>query len=242
MSGALGRRGTLTWMGKDPGTIVLELTEARAGHGALLKQMSMRMRELDDLWRTAKPADRLLAVQRLLQTGALSKKHTADLETKNERVRELMGKARNEKKKLERTSGDGVATHEQQHRVFRMELDAQRAEQERDELVDELNLRGPLYFCGETFVRTDPFGVGELPLKDMAAKAQGLEQKIAELEKLDRKGVRFTKTTADGREQTLIRMLPALTAEGDAHLGDVSDDELPLVGPDAGLDDNTDIG
>ena len=232
-------------MGKDPATVALELTEARASHAALLTQMSTRMRELDDLWRKAKPADRLLAVQRLLQTGALSKKHTADLESKNERVRELMGKGRTDRKKLERAIVDKTATHDQQHRVFRMELDAQRAEQERDELVDEMNLRGPLYFCGETFVRTDPFAAGQLPLKDMAAKAQGLEQKIVELEKLDRKGVRFTKTSSDGREQTLIRMLPALTAEGDAHhsgdsvSSDVSSDELPAVGPDA-LDDQTD--
>lgn len=231
-------------MGQDPAEAQLELAEARAAHASLLKQIAQRMRQLDELWRAAKSADRLLAVQRLIQTGALSKERAATLETKNERVRTLMGQARTDRKKIEKLQKDGVPVMDLQHALFKVELDAQRAEQERDEVVDEFDLRGPLYFCGETFVRSDPFGAGELPLKDMAAKAQTLEQRINELAKYDRKGVRFTTTTPDGREKTLIRMLPALTQEGDAP-AEEPEDELPAIGPDAkagDADDPTSVG
>ncbi len=224
----------------DPAAIALELAEARAAHASLAKQVTSRMRELDEQWRQAKPADRLLAVQRLLQTGALSQAHTELLEAKNERVRTLMGRARTDRKKLDQLQREGAVTHELQHNLFRLELDAQRAEQDRDEAIDQCDLRGPLYFCGETFVRNAPFAAGQLPLKEMAAKLQGLEQQIGDLEKLDRKGVRFTKTLPDGREATLIRMLPALTQEGEPALDSVTDDELPPPAP--GFDDPTTVG
>ncbi|HEY4223146.1 MAG TPA: hypothetical protein VGO62_17430, partial [Myxococcota bacterium] len=238
--GVVPAAATMGVMAQDQATAdSRELAEARAAHASLLKQIAQRMRQLDELWRTARAADRLLAVQRLLQTGALSQMHATELEEKNERVRELMGRARTDKKRIEQQEKSGAPQHDVKHQLFRLELDAQRAEQERDELIDERDLRGPLYFCGETFVRSDPFGAGELPLKDMAAKVQHLEQRIAELVKLERKGVRFTTTTPDGREQTLIRMLPALTQEGEPQIDDVSDDELPPVGPDAFLEEKT---
>ena len=60
-------------------TVALELEEARAAHAKLVALIEQRMRQLDELWRTAKPADRLLAVQRLIQTGALSQRVTAEL-------------------------------------------------------------------------------------------------------------------------------------------------------------------
>ncbi|HEY4222036.1 MAG TPA: hypothetical protein VGO62_11845, partial [Myxococcota bacterium] len=86
------------------------------------------MRQLDELWRTARSADRLLAVQRLIQTGALSKRHAAELEEKNERVRELMGRARTDKKRIEQQDkSGGGAHHDVKHQLFRVELDAQRA-------------------------------------------------------------------------------------------------------------------
>ena len=44
----------------------------------------------------------------------------------------------------------------------------------------------------------------------------------------------------DGREKTLIRLLPALTQEGEPPIEkDVESDELPPIGPDAILDDPT---
>ena len=201
-------------MSHDPAALALELEEARAAHAKLLVLISKRMRQCDALWRTAKPADRLLAVQRLVQTGALTKEQVAELEPKNERVRELMSAARTERKKLEKLTAEGKADADLKHRVFKLELDAQHAEQERDEIVDERDLRGPLYFIGETFVRTDPFTAEEPPLKDLATRAKALEEKLKELE--PRKGARYTKTLPDGREKTLIRLLPALTAEGDS--------------------------
>lgn len=201
-------------------TLALELEEARAAHAKLVALIEQRMRQLDDLWRTAKPADRLLAVQRLIQTGALAQKITAELEVRNERVREKMSNARTDRKKLERLVAEGAPDTKEnldlRHKVFRLELEAQRAEQERDEYIDEQDLRGPLYFCGETFVRTDPFGPNEAPLKDLAPRAKALAEVVADLERrAPRKGARFTTTTPDGREKTLIRMLPALSMESE---------------------------
>lgn len=201
-------------------TLALELEEARAAHAKLVALIEQRMRQLDEMWRTAKPADRLLAVQRLIQTGALAQKVTAELEVRNERVREKMSNARTDRKKLERLVADGAPDTKEnldlRHKVFRLELEAQRAEQERDECIDEQDLRGPLYFCGETFVRSEPFAPHEAPLKDLAPRAKGLAEVIADLERrAPRKGARFTTTTPDGREKTLIRMLPALSMESE---------------------------
>lgn len=208
-------------MSKDPVALQLDLEEARAAHTKLVATIEQRMRELDELWRTAKPADRLLAVQRLLQTNALSQKIGAELEVRNERVRERMSLARTDRKKLERQmaeseKGETKELLDLRHKVFRLELDAQRAEQERDEFIDDNDLRGPLYFCGETFVRTEPFGPHEAPLKDLAPRAKALEEVVRDLERrAERKGARFTTVTPDGREKTLIRMLPALSMEAD---------------------------
>lgn len=201
-------------------TVALELEEARAAHAKLVALIEQRMRQLDELWRTAKPADRLLAVQRLIQTGALPQKVTVELEVRNERVREKMSNARTDRKKLERLVAEGASDTKEnldlRHKVFRLELDAQRAEQERDEYIDEQDLRGPLYFCGETFVRTEPFAPHEAPLKDLAPRAKTLGDLVADLERrATRTGARFTTTTPDGREKTLIRMLPALSMESE---------------------------
>jgi hypothetical protein len=188
-----------------------ELGEAKAQQKRLAEQIARRIRELDDLWVKAKPADRLLAVQRLVQTGALDPAIASELETKNERVREKLAKARTERKRLEKTPND----HQLKHTVFLLELDCQRSEQERDELIDQNDLRGPLYWCGETFVRTEPFGPSEAALKDLATRAKVMEERVQMLEKQQRKGARFTKVDQDGREMTLIRMLPALTMTGE---------------------------
>lgn len=201
-------------------TVALELEEARAAHAKLVALIEQRMRQLDELWRTAKPADRLLAVQRLIQTGALAQKVTAELEVRNERVREKMSNARTDRKKLERLVAEGAPDTKEnldlRHKVFRLELDAQRAEQERDEYIDEQDLRGPLYFCGETFVRTEPFAPHEAPLKDLAPRAKTLGELVVDLERrAARTGARFTTTLPDGREKTLIRMLPALSMESE---------------------------
>lgn len=201
-------------------TLALELEEARAAHAKLVALVEQRMRQLDELWRTAKPADRLLAVQRLIQTGALPPKITAELESRNERVREKMSNARTDRKKLEKLVAEGAPDTKEnldlRHKVFRLELEAQRAEQERDEFIDEQDLRGPLYFCGETFVRTEPFAPNEAPLKDLAPRVKALGDVVADLERrAPRKGARFTTTTPDGREKTLIRMLPALSMESE---------------------------
>lgn len=195
----------------DPTSIALELDEARAGLKRAGVQMHDRMRQLDELWAKAKPADRLLAVQRMVQSGALQKQLNDEIELKNELVRELLGRVRHDRKKSEANPAD----HDLRHRVFLLELSCQRAEQERDELIDNNDLRGPLYFCGETFVRSDPFGPGETALKDLATRIQFLQGRVEELEKLDRRGVRFTAVQPDGRELTLIRMLPALTMSGE---------------------------
>lgn len=201
-------------------TLALELEEARVAHAKLVALVEQRMRQLDELWRTAKPADRLLAVQRLIQTGALPPKLTAELEARNERVRAKMSSARTDRKKLERLIAKGAPDTKEnldlRHKVFRLELDAQRAEQERDEFIDEHDLRGPLYFCGETFVRPEPFAPSEAPLKDLAPRVKALGDVVADLERrAPRKGARFTTTTPDGREKTLIRMLPALSMESE---------------------------
>lgn len=195
----------------DPSSVALELDEARAALKLAAAQMHERMRQLDELWAKAKPADRLLAVQRLLQSGALLQPIADEIDVKNELVRELLGRVRHDRKKSESAPTD----HDLRHRVFMLELQCQRAEQERDELVDKHDLRGPLYFCGETFVRSDPFGPGEAPLKDLAARIQFLQERVTDLEKMDRRGVRFTAVQPDGRELTLIRMLPALTMSGE---------------------------
>ena len=195
----------------DPTSVALELDEARAGLKRASSQMHDRMRQLDELWARARPADRLLAVQRMVQSGALPKGIADTIENQNELVRELLGRSRHDRKKSDASPGD----HDLRHRVFRLELECQRAEKERDQLIDDNDLRGPLYFCGETFVRSDPFGPGEVPLKDLATRIQLVQTRIDELEKIDRRGVRFTATQADGRELTLIRMLPALTLSGE---------------------------
>lgn len=205
---------------QDLESLALALEEARAALTKLVASIEQRMRDLDSMWRTAKPADRLLAVQRLLQTGALSAPLNAELEVKNERVRERMSLARTDRKRLERLLGQGGVEGREhsdlRHSVLRLELDAQRAEQERDEFMDTEDLRGPLYFCGETFVRTEPFAPDEAPLKDLAAQVKNLEAIVSDLERrAPRKGARFMTRTADGREKTLIRMLPALSMESD---------------------------
>ena len=109
-------------------TLALELEEARAAHAKLVALIEQRMRQLDEMWRTAKPADRLLAVQRLIQTGALAQKVTAELEVRNERVREKMSNARTDRKKLERLVADGAPDTKEnldlRHKVFRLELEA----------------------------------------------------------------------------------------------------------------------
>lgn len=198
-------------MSADPG-LALELDEARTSHKRLLTALSARMRQLDEMWRRAKPTDRLLAVQRLLQSGALKRTVAADLETRNEAVRTLLARARVDRKKSEANPED----FDLKHALFKLELDLQTAESERDTLIDEADLRGPLYFCGETFVRDMAFGPDELPLKDLAERARLLEDRIGELtRRVERKGVRFTSQGDDGRERTLIRMLPALTMTGE---------------------------
>ena len=70
-----------------------------------------------------------------------------------------------------------------------------------------------------------------MALRDLATRIQIVQTRIAELEKLDRRGVRFTATQADGRELTLIRMLPALTLSGEG----AADRSEPPKEP--GLDD-----
>ncbi|MCC7072087.1 MAG: hypothetical protein IT383_12235 [Deltaproteobacteria bacterium] len=195
----------------DPTSVALELDEARAALKRASGQMHDRMRQLDELWAKAKPADRLLAVQRLVQSGALEKAVNDEIDVKNELVRELLGHVRHDRKKSENNPGD----HDLRHRLFLLELQCQRAEQERDEAIDKSDLRGPLYFCGETFVRSDPFGPGETALKDLATRIQFLQERVTELEKMDRRGARFTAVQPDGRELTLIRMLPALTMSGE---------------------------
>ena len=195
----------------DPTSVALELDEARVALKRLSSQMHDRMRQLDELWARARPADRLLAVQRLVQSGALQKELSDQIENKNELVRELLGRSRHDRKKSESNPGD----HDLRHRVFRLELECQRAEKERDELIDDHDLRGPLYFCGETFVRSDPFGPNETALKDLATRLQFVQDRVVELEKVDRRGARFTRKEPDGRERTLIRMLPALTMSGE---------------------------
>ena len=207
-------------MQQDQESLALALEEARAAHAKLVASIERRLRELDVLWRTAKPADRLLAVQRLIQTGALPPKINAELETKNERVRERMSLARTDRKRLERLLAEGGVEGREhsdlRHGVLRLELDAQRVERERDEYIDNEDLRGPLYFCGETFVRSEPFAPDEAPLRDLAPRAKALEEVVKDLERrAPRKGARFTTTTPDGREKTLIRMLPALSMESD---------------------------
>jgi hypothetical protein len=198
-------------MPADPGP-ALELDEARAAHVRMLSQLSRRIRQLDEMWSKAKPTDRLLAVQRLVQTGALEKALAAELEAKNERVRALLSRVRVDKKKLEANPND----FDLKHVLFKLELDLQAAEQDRDELIDDKSLRGPLYFCGETFVREAAFGADELPLKDLAERCRALEEKIEELNRrADRKAVVFTATDENGDERTLIRMLPALTVSGE---------------------------
>jgi hypothetical protein len=188
-----------------------ELGELKAQQQRLTGLITRRMRDLDELWAKAKAADRLLAVQRLVQSGALGKELAGELDAKNERVRDLLQKARTERKRLEKKPDD----HKLRHQVFLLELACQRGEQERDELVDKHDLRGPLYFCAETFVRSEPFGPDEAPLKDLAARVRAVEERIAMLEKQVRRGARFTKLDADGRERTLIRLLPALTMTGE---------------------------
>jgi hypothetical protein len=199
-------------MSEDPAALALELDEARARHVRLLTSLSQRIRQLDEKWRAARATDRLLAVQRLVQSGALDKSVAGDLENKNETVRALLSRARVDRKKVEQNPDN----FDLKHALFKLELDLQAAENERDELIDEKDLRGPLYFVGETFVREIAFGGEEMPLKDIAAHISALEPKIAELSKrVDRKGVRFTATASDGKERTLIRMLPALTVSGE---------------------------
>jgi hypothetical protein len=188
------------------------LDEARSEHVNLLAQMSARIRALDELWLKANPTDRLLAVQRLVQTGALEKLASAELEARNERVRAYLSRVRADKKKLEQNPSD----FDLKHVLFKLELDLQAAEQDRDELIDESGLRGPLYFCGETFLRSEAFGADELPLKSLAEKAKAVEERVGELlRRADRKAVVFTSTDANGDERTLIRLLPALTMSGD---------------------------
>ena len=202
---------------EDPAALALALETARGVHAQLVASIQRRMRELDALWRTAKPADRLLAVQRLIQANALPAKVNRELEAKNERVRETMSLARTERRKLERLVQEGSETRETsglRHSMLRLELDAQHAEQERDEFLDEQDLRGPLYFCGETFVRSEPFSPDESSLKDLAPRAKALEERVIDLqERVPRKGARFMTRTDDGSEKTLIRLLPALTMD-----------------------------
>jgi hypothetical protein len=212
-----GGGGTLEAMEDEPAEIVLELEEARAAHAKATALLESRMRDLDELWRQAKPTDRLLAVQRLVQTKALEDEQVAAVEAKNERVRDVMGRARSERRRLEKLLESGGDDHELRHKVFLLELDLQRAEQERDELIDSSDLRGALYFCGETFVRTAPFAAGEEALNDLAARLRNLEERARELERAaPRRGAKYISKGPDGRERTLIRMLPALTMEGES--------------------------
>lgn len=195
----------------DPG-LALELDEARTAHKRATTQLAQRIRQLDELWQKAKATDRLLAVQRLVQSGALPRVVAGEIESKNETVRSLLARVRVDRKRADQSPAD----HELKHALFKLELDLQAAENERDALVDEEDLRGPLYFCGETFVRDAAFGPDELPLKDLAERCKGLEAKIEELaRRIDRKGVVFTSVDDSGRERTLIRMLPALTQTGE---------------------------
>jgi hypothetical protein len=198
-------------MSGDPG-LALALDEARTAQLRATTQLAQRIRQLDELWLKAKPTDRLLAVQRLVQSGALERQMCGDIEQKNENVRALLARVRMDRKKCEHNPQD----FELKHALFKLELDLQGAEKERDQLIDQHDLRGPLYFCGETFVRDGAFGTDELPLKDLAEHAKALEEKIEDLSRrVDRTGVRFTSVDDKGRERTLIRMLPALTMTGE---------------------------
>jgi hypothetical protein len=198
-------------MSANPVVVASELDEARAAHAKVLKQVGKRIRALDELWPKAKPADRLLAVQRLLQTPTLDPRLAAELEAKNERVRTVLARTRTEKKKLEAHAGDSS----QHHKVLQLQLECQRAENDRDELIDESDLRGQLYFWGETFVRTTPFTPEDPALRDLATRLTHLEETIAGLEKRARTGVKFTQVDANGVERTVIRVLPALTLSED---------------------------
>lgn len=197
-------------MSDDSASLLLELDEARAALSRLIALMGDRMRQLDEQWRSSRPPDRLLAVQRLIQTGALEPETAAMIEARNERVREHLARVRTERKE----TSAGAA--EQRHKLFLLELELQRAEQERDELIDEKDMRGALYLCGETFVRSTPFAAHEMPLKDLALHVRRQEERVTELERrAPRRGAKFKRLGPDGREQTLIRMLPALTMEGE---------------------------
>ncbi len=168
--------------------------------------------QLNERWRTINATDRLLAVQRLVQTGALPADVAQQLEGKNERVRALLARARVEKKRQEQHP-----TSDLKHPVLQLQLELQSAENDRDETIDERDLRGALYFCGETFVRDTAFAADELPLKELAERIKELQDHLNDLlRRADRKGARFTSTADDGVERTLIRMLPALTLSGES--------------------------
>jgi predicted nucleic acid-binding Zn-ribbon protein len=150
------------------------------------------------------------ATQRLIHSGALARDVADELEGRNETVRALLARVRVERKRAEQNIAEA------RHALWKLELELQAAEKERDQLIDDRDLRGPLYFCGETFVRDRAFEADEQPLKDLAERTRALEERLDELaRRAQRAEVRFTAVDAAGRERTLIRMLPALTMTGE---------------------------
>jgi hypothetical protein len=174
--------------------------DARAELTQVSHAIAERRMELADAWRKAPTADRLLAVQRMLQEGGLPQDAVGRIEELHEVVRAAWAIVRADRKRTD---------EESRHRLLRAEMDLQIAENERDRYLSESRLEIELYRAAESFIMTTKYGPDRPPLKALL-----LKQRALELEVLSGMGA-VDDDTRDDHSTKVVRILSALTWSGE---------------------------
>jgi hypothetical protein len=160
----------LPWLhGHDGQTQELRQSLARTE-----QKIEARLELLADCWRSARTADKTLAITRLAREAEVDRGLLAELDAHEERIQDLWSAIRHAK-----ASSDPSTVR---LTVLPLELDLQQAESDRDGFIAAAGLEEPLLSCGETFLRTTPFARGERPLSELCDKRDALIDQLSAIE------------------------------------------------------------
>jgi hypothetical protein len=176
------------------------IDDARNELSQVSHAIAERRMELAQAWRKAPTADRLLAVQRMLQEGGLPPEAVAQIEAAHEAVRASWAIVRADRKRTD---------EESRHRLLRAEMDLQIAENERDRFLSESRLELELYRAAESFIMETKYGPDRQPLKALLLKKHALELEVLSgMSAVD-------DDTRDDHSTKVVRILSALTWSGE---------------------------
>ena len=135
----------------------------------IINSLTQRTTQLEDGWRRAPVADRLLATQRLLQSHRLRDGHVRTLEDLNLTVQRLWTDLRRHRK-YARDAHDQI-------RIFALEEELKRVELNRDSFMDAEGLVEELFAVAETFLINRATAGGE-SFRDLVQQRDRIEARI----------------------------------------------------------------